>query len=126
LEKKAFTWARNAVQGSCNGDTNRPGSETELNSMSDILDDNEIQSRLKKIPEWELTDGRIERMFEFDEFSEAIDFVNAVAEIAEDAGHHPDIDIRYNKVLLSLVTHSKNGLTENDFLVAEKLDTLED
>ena len=94
--------------------------------MSDILDESEIKSRMKKIPEWDLTDGHIERLFEFDEFTEAIDFVNAVAEISEDAGHHPDIDIRYNKVLLTLVTHSKNGLTENDFLLAEKLDTLED
>ncbi len=94
--------------------------------MSDILDKTEIKSRLKKIPEWELTEGHIERMFEFDEFMEAIDFVNGVAEIAETAGHHPDIDIRFNKVLLKLVTHSKKGLTENDFLLAEKLDTLED
>lgn len=94
--------------------------------MPDIIDESEIPSRLRKIPEWEQEGKHIERLFEFDDFTEAIDFVNAVAEIAEDAGHHPDIDIRYNKVLLKLVTHSKNGLTENDFLLAEKIDTLEE
>jgi 4a-hydroxytetrahydrobiopterin dehydratase len=94
--------------------------------MPDTVDDSEIQSRLKKIPEWEHEGSHLERLFEFDEFTEAIDFVNAVAEIAEDAGHHPDIDIRYNKVLLMLTTHSKKGLTENDFVLAEKIDTLEE
>ena len=59
-----------------------------------------------------------------DDFADAIDFVNAVAEVAEDEEHHPDIDIRYNKVRLVLSTHSKGGLTELDFGLAERIDTL--
>jgi Pterin-4a-carbinolamine dehydratase len=78
----------------------------------------------EKDPEWELEKKHIERTFEFDEFSEAIDFVNSVAEVAEDEEHHPDIDIRYNKVRLILSTHSKGGLTDLDFALAERIDTL--
>ncbi len=79
---------------------------------------------LKKVPEWELDKKRIERTFEFDDFTGAIDFVNLVAEISEEQEHHPDIDIRYNKVKLSIYTHDKNGLTELDFQLAERIDTL--
>ena len=79
---------------------------------------------MKRIPEWETNKKAIERTFEFDDFSQAVDFVNAVAEIAEDEEHHPDIDIRWNKVRLVLSTHSQGGLTDLDFQVAEKIDTL--
>ena len=68
--------------------------------MAELIKANELKNRLKKIPEWELFKKHIERTFEFDEFSEAIDFVNSVAEVAEDEEHHPDIDIRFNKVRL--------------------------
>ena len=94
--------------------------------MADLLSDSEIQNRLKKVPEWEHDKKRIERVFERDDFTDAIDFVNAVAEIAEEQEHHPDIDIRYNKVKLVLTTHSKGGLTEMDFQLAERIDTLEE
>ncbi|MGZ5020947.1 MAG: 4a-hydroxytetrahydrobiopterin dehydratase [Chthoniobacterales bacterium] len=86
----------------------------------------QLKIRLKKIPEWELEKKHIERTFEFDDFSEAIDFVNSVAEVSEDEEHHPDIDIRYNKVRLVLTTHSKGGLTDLDFALAERIDTLSD
>jgi 4a-hydroxytetrahydrobiopterin dehydratase len=92
--------------------------------MADLLKADEAKARLKKIPEWELEKKHIERTFEFDDFSESIDFVNGVAEVAEDEEHHPDIDIRYNKVRLILSTHSKGGLTELDFNLAERIDTL--
>ncbi len=65
-----------------------------------------------------------ERTFEFDDFADAIDLVNAVAEVAEEEEHHADIDIRYNKVHLVLSIHSKGGLTEFDFGLAERIDTL--
>ena len=94
--------------------------------MADLLDANEIKNALKKIPEWENDKKRIERTFEFDDFTEAMDFVNNVAEIAEEQEHHPDIDIRYNKVKLSVYTHSKNGLTSMDFELAERIDTLQE
>ena len=79
---------------------------------------------MKRIPEWETDKKSIERTFEFDDFAQAVDFVNAVAEIAEEEDHHPDIDIRWNRVRLVLSTHSEGGLTSRDFQVAEKLDTL--
>jgi 4a-hydroxytetrahydrobiopterin dehydratase len=65
-------------------------------------------------------------VFEFDDFSQAIEFVNGVAEISEEDEHHPDIDIRFNKVRLALSTHAEGGLTELDFEIAEKIDTLVD
>jgi 4a-hydroxytetrahydrobiopterin dehydratase len=92
--------------------------------MADLMKAPELKERLKKIPEWELEKKHIERTFEFDDFADAIDFVNAVAEVAEEEEHHPDIDIRYNKVRLLLSTHSKGGLTELDFALAERIDTL--
>ena len=94
--------------------------------MAELLKADEAKARLKKVPEWELEKIHIERTFEFDDFSESIDFVNGVAEVAEDEEHHPDIDIRYNKVRLVLSTHSKGGLTELDFGLAERIDTLEE
>jgi 4a-hydroxytetrahydrobiopterin dehydratase len=92
--------------------------------MADLLKAEELKTRLKKIPEWELEKKHIERTFEFDDFSDSIDFVNSVSEVAEEEEHHPDIDIRYNKVKLVLSTHSKGGLTELDFALAERIDTL--
>jgi 4a-hydroxytetrahydrobiopterin dehydratase len=92
--------------------------------MADLIKQGELKERMKKIPEWELEKKHIERTFEFDDFADAIDFVNAVAEVAEEEEHHPDIDIRYNKVHLVLSTHSKGGLTELDFGLAERIDTL--
>ncbi len=87
--------------------------------MADLMKAAELKDRMKKIPEWELEKKHIERTFEFDDFADAIDFVNAVAEVAEE-----DIDIRYNKVRLVLSTHSKGGVTELDFGLAERIDTL--
>jgi 4a-hydroxytetrahydrobiopterin dehydratase len=92
--------------------------------MAELIKADDLKNRLKKVPEWELEKKHIERTFEFDDFTEAVDFVTAVAEVAEDEEHHPDIDIRYNKVRLILSTHSKGGLTELDFSLAERIDTL--
>ena len=94
--------------------------------MPRVLDSKEIKEAIKDLPEWELEGKTIERSMEFDDFSQAIDFVNGVAELAEDAEHHPDIDIRFNKVRLVLTTHSKGALTDADFDLAEKIDTLVD
>ena len=96
--------------------------------MSETLDDSEVASRLKKVPEWEWENGNkaITRDVEFDEFMEGIDFLNDVAEIAEEASHHPDIDIRYTKIRLSLTTHSQGGLTSMDFELASRIDNLID
>ncbi|HEX8296579.1 MAG TPA: 4a-hydroxytetrahydrobiopterin dehydratase [Chthoniobacteraceae bacterium] len=94
--------------------------------MADLLSSQDIKTWLKKIPEWDLEKKHIERVFEFDDFSQAIEFVNGVAEIAEEEDHHPDIDIRDNKVRLALSTHSEGGLTDLDFEIAEKIATLVD
>ena len=103
---------------------NEFGDATSDPDMADLIKADELKNRLKKIPEWELEKKHIERTFEFDDFTDAIDFVNAVAEVSEDEEHHPDIDIRYNKVRLILSTHSKGGLTDLDFGLAERIDTL--
>jgi 4a-hydroxytetrahydrobiopterin dehydratase len=97
---------------------------TRVAVMAELIKKEDLKNRLKKVPEWELEKKHIERTFEFDDFSESIDFVNGVAEVAEDEEHHPDIDIRYNKVRLVLSTHSKGGLTDLDFGLAERIDTL--
>lgn len=94
--------------------------------MSDKLSAEEIENWIKKVPEWENEDKSISREVEFDEFMEAIDFVNSVAEISDEANHHPDIDIRFTTVTLRLTTHSAGGLTSNDFEVGSRIDNLLD
>ncbi len=74
---------------------------------------------------WEVVDEKlIKKEFKFSNFREAMVFVNKVAEIAEEEGHHPNIFIFYNKVRIELSTHSINGLSENDFILAAKLEVL--
>ena len=90
--------------------------------MADLMKADELKARLKKIPEWELEKKHIERTFEFDDFADAIDFVNAVAEVAEDEEHHPDIDIRYCVVKLAISTHDAGGVSERDFSLARAID----
>ena len=92
--------------------------------MADLIAAAALKNFLKKVPEWETDKKKIERLFEFDDFVGAIDFVNLVAEIAEEQEHHPDIEIKGNNVKLSIHTHSKAGLTELDFQLAERIDTL--
>ena len=82
----------------------------------------EIGDLLGEVPQWQLVEGHIERTFVFERFVDAIEFVNIVAEIAESAGHHPDIDVRYTSVKLVLVTHDAGGLTGKDFDVAKRID----
>lgn len=94
--------------------------------MSELVDEEDLEILLKKLPEWDLEEKTIVRVVEFDEFMEGIDFVDAIAEIAEEAGHHPDIDIRWCTVTVRLTTHDAGGLTDSDFEVARKIDTLLD
>lgn len=90
------------------------------------LDRQTVGQYMDEIPKWQLsTDGlKIFREFEFKDFVKSIVFVQSVADIAEMEGHHPDITIHYNKVLLELWTHAIKGLSENDFIVAAKIDTI--
>lgn len=68
---------------------------------------------------------KIQKTYEFKDFVQAIKFVDRLAELAEDEGHHPDITINYNKVHIDLSTHAVGGLTENDFILAAKADEIE-
>lgn len=88
------------------------------------LNEDQIATALAGASEWRLEDGNIVRTFEFADFVEAMKFVNVVAEKSEAAWHHPDIDIRWNKVRLALCTHSEGGLTEKDFSLAAEFDEL--
>jgi 4a-hydroxytetrahydrobiopterin dehydratase len=86
-----------------------------------------IVQALNHVPFWKPTGGpamAITRTFAFNDFPEALRFVNAVGQAAEEAGHHPDIDIRWNKVILSLTTHDAGGLTILDFDLAARCDQL--
>src|SRR5437868_14896810 len=89
--------------------------------MADLIKAADLKDRMKKIPEWELEKKHIERTFELDDFADAIDFVNAIAAVAEEEEHHPDSEIHDNKVRLVLSTHSQGGVTELDFALAERL-----
>jgi 4a-hydroxytetrahydrobiopterin dehydratase len=80
----------------------------------------EITSRLASLPGWTVEKGELVRQFQFPDFLGSIAFVNSVAHRAEAAGHHPDIDIRYNKVRLALTTHDAGGITSKDFELAAK------
>jgi 4a-hydroxytetrahydrobiopterin dehydratase len=88
------------------------------------LGDAEVQGWLKAHPGWALEGGMIRRTFAFGDFRAAMAFVSRVADAAEAADHHPDIDIRYSKVTLSLVTHDAGGLTSRDTKLAEDADAL--
>ena len=81
-----------------------------------------IDTSLESVPEWKLESGNIVRTFEFKDFVKAMKFVNVIAEKSEAAWHHPDIDIRWNKVKLALCTHSEGGLTDKDFILAAEFD----
>jgi 4a-hydroxytetrahydrobiopterin dehydratase len=84
----------------------------------------EAASHLSTLPSWKIEDGALTRTFSFEDFSTALAFVNRVGAQAEKAGHHPDIDIRYNRVRLSLVSHDAGGLTAKDFDLAVVADSL--
>lgn len=83
--------------------------------MADLLDEEEIEQRLDELGDWEREGTEIQKVFEFDDFAGAVKFVNDVAKLADRYDHHPDIDIRYNKVKLAVTTHSEGGLTPIDF-----------
>jgi len=84
----------------------------------------EAEELARQTPEWSLEDKALERQLKFKDFRQAMEFVNRVAAVAEEEGHHPDILISYNKVRLTLTTHKIGGLSRNDFIMAAKIDKL--
>jgi 4a-hydroxytetrahydrobiopterin dehydratase len=92
--------------------------------MAAVLNEDEVASRLRRLP-WEREGDEIVREWRFEDFAEAVAFVNRVAETAEDANHHPDILLHgWNKVKLLLTNHSAGGLTEMDFTMAARFEDL--
>ncbi|MEO1857041.1 MAG: 4a-hydroxytetrahydrobiopterin dehydratase [Rubritalea sp.] len=92
----------------------------------EVISPVELFSELKRCPEWEVDNDGISRLWEFESFEDAMEFVNVVADIAESACHHPDIDIRFTKVKLLLSTHEIGGATEADIEMAKRIDTITD
>ena len=90
--------------------------------MATALNTAEIEEVLKAHQEWHLEGGKLVRKWTFKNFIEAMAFVNRVAAVAEAAGHHPDIDIRYNQVILGLISHDAGGITKRDAAMAGRID----
>ena len=91
--------------------------------MKKAFNEAEIEKALKTLPKWKLEDGKLVREWTFKDFVQAMKFVNQVAVMAEVAGHHPDIDVRYNRVVLGLVSHDAGGITERDVAMASQIET---
>lgn len=89
-----------------------------------VLTDPEIKQSLGRLKGWKQNGSAIQRLFEFGDFKAAMQFVNRIADAAEQANHHPDIDIRYNKVTLALVSHDAGGVTERDVSMAERINQI--
>jgi 4a-hydroxytetrahydrobiopterin dehydratase len=87
-----------------------------------LLDDVEIRDRLDRLDGWTREGDAIRKTYTLDSFPDAIAFVHRIAELAERSDHHPDIDIRYDRVTCTLATHSEGGLTRRDFELAQQLD----
>src|SRR5664280_3872975 len=92
--------------------------------MSTVLSDAEVQQALQKLPGWKKNGNVIERNFQFENFVQAMDFVNQIAEAAEVVNHHPDIHISYNKVTMVLVSHDSGGVTQRDIRMAGKINEM--
>jgi 4a-hydroxytetrahydrobiopterin dehydratase len=92
--------------------------------MAEKMTESEIESSLASAPEWGETGGEIQRTYQFPDFRASMAFVDALAEYAERAQHHPDILIRYNKVTISVSTHDAGGITAKDFALAQEADRI--
>ena len=88
------------------------------------LSDEQIEEQLSGLPGWQRDGEAITRQFELDDFKGSVDFVNRLTPEAEGMNHHPDLEISWNKVSVTISTHSEGGLTENDFELARKVDAV--
>lgn len=88
------------------------------------LSEDAIQTALTQMPGWSVVDGMLRKTYQFSTFPDGIAFVNRVADLAEEMGHHPDIDIRYSTIIVSLSTHDEGGITEKDTTLAQRIDGL--
>jgi 4a-hydroxytetrahydrobiopterin dehydratase len=92
-----------------------------MQSSQQALSPEELSDLLRELPEWAIEDGKLVRFWTLPDFVQAMKFVNRVAKLAEKAGHHPDIDIRYNRVKLGLISHDAGGITARDAAMARHL-----
>lgn len=90
--------------------------------MRELLSDIAIQRELGSLDGWSRKGNALVKTFQFRTFADAIGFVNRVADVAERADHHPDMDIRYNRVICNLSTHDAGGITQNDLDLARAMD----
>lgn len=92
----------------------------------DPLEGDEIEPYIEQLgDDWEVVDEHhLQRKFEFEDFQEALDFVNCVGEVAEEQGHHPNIEFTWGEATIKIYTHKIDGLHENDFILASKIDGL--
>jgi 4a-hydroxytetrahydrobiopterin dehydratase len=89
-----------------------------------VLTETEIEQALTSLSGWQKKGEAIQRVFRFPDFKAAMKFVNKVADAAEQANHHPDIDIRYNTITLALVSHDSGGVTQRDVRMAETINKI--
>ncbi len=89
-----------------------------------VLTDSEVRQALTSLEGWQQNGKAIQRVFRFPDFKAAMNFVNKVADAAEKANHHPDIDIRYNTVTMALVSHDSGGVTQRDVRMAGVIDKI--
>ncbi len=92
--------------------------------MTDILSPEDLDARLIELDGWNAAGDSITKTFGFDGFGAAMKFVNQVATAAEQRNHHPDIDVRYDKVTITLSTHSAGGVTEPDIALARLIEEI--
>ena len=88
------------------------------------VSDDAARALLTELDDWTILEGRLGKQFVFKDFRGAMAFLNALAKVAEEAQHHPDFSVHYNEVTVVLWTHAIDGLSENDFIVAARLDAL--
>jgi 4a-hydroxytetrahydrobiopterin dehydratase len=88
------------------------------------LGEPEIQQLLQQVHGWQAREEKLHKSYTFKDFVQAVKFINRLAEIAEGEGHHPDFCVHYNRIEVTLWTHAIDGLSENDFILAAKLDTI--
>ena len=90
-----------------------------------LLSSEEVEERLVDLSGWEREGDAIRKAFKGDDFKSSVDFVNRLTPVAEEMNHHPDLEISWNTVTVTITTHSEGGLTENDFELASKIDALD-
>jgi 4a-hydroxytetrahydrobiopterin dehydratase len=90
----------------------------------DLLDDEAIEARLEELEGWEREGEVIAKTFKLADFVGSVEFINLLVVPAEDMNHHPDLNVSWNEVRVSITTHAAGGLTENDFELAKRIDGL--